>query len=127
MRLKASLIILSGWLLTNAGFAGSEVSVLRRAHAHNDYLHNRPLEDALDAGFCSVEADVHLVEGKLLVGHNRQDCRQDRSLKALYLDRLEKKFARREASTRGWPTLVSGLISNQNAVTSNPASIRPAR
>src|SRR6476661_755217 len=91
MCLKASLIILSGWLLANAGFAGSEVSVLRRAHAHNDYLHNRPLEDALDAGFCSVEADVHLVEGKLLVGHNRQECRQDRTLKALYLDRLEKR------------------------------------
>jgi hypothetical protein len=40
---------------------------LTRAHAHNDYLHARPLFDALDHGFCSVEADVWLVDGKLLV------------------------------------------------------------
>jgi hypothetical protein len=29
---------------------------LTRAHAHNDYHHPRPLLDALDHGFCSVEA-----------------------------------------------------------------------
>ena len=31
---------------------------LARAHAHNDYEHPRPLRDALDHGFTSVEADV---------------------------------------------------------------------
>ena len=40
------------------------------AHAHNDYEHQRPLLEALENGFASVEADVHLQNGKLLVAHN---------------------------------------------------------
>ena len=40
---------------------------LANAHAHNDYEHDRPLLDALDEGFTSIEADVFLVEGQLLV------------------------------------------------------------
>ena len=40
---------------------------LPAAHAHNDYLHKRPLLDALAQGFCSVEADIFLVDGALLV------------------------------------------------------------
>ncbi|MEC4021166.1 hypothetical protein QMK28_34095, partial [Streptomyces sp. H27-D2] len=33
---------------------------LRRAHAHNDFVHPRPLLDALSHGFASVEADIWL-------------------------------------------------------------------
>lgn len=43
---------------------------LWRAHAHNDYEHPRPLLDALDHRFGSVEADVFLVGDQLLVGHD---------------------------------------------------------
>lgn len=64
---------------------------LRRAHAHNDYLHPRPLLDALDRGFGSVEADVFLVGGELLVAHDRKDVRADRTLKGLYLDPLRAR------------------------------------
>ena len=35
---------------------------LPRAHAHNDYMHERPLYDALSHGFGSIEADVFLGE-----------------------------------------------------------------
>jgi hypothetical protein len=58
------------------------------AHAHNDYLHARPLLDALDRGFCSVEADIFLVDGKLLVAHERLRTSPERTLEALYLDPL---------------------------------------
>jgi hypothetical protein len=64
---------------------------LRHAHAHNDYEHPRPLLDALDQGFGSVEADVFLVEGKLLVGHVKQDLRPERTLEKLYLDPLRER------------------------------------
>jgi hypothetical protein len=50
---------------------GTRVSALEHAHAHNDYLHQRPLLDALDHGFCSVEADIFLVDGELLKGARR--------------------------------------------------------
>jgi hypothetical protein len=62
---------------------------LPQAHAHNDYEHTRPLLDALSHGFTSVEADVYLVDGKLLVGHDRADLKPDRTLTTLYLDPLQ--------------------------------------
>lgn len=61
---------------------------LSAAHAHNDYEHRRPLLDALDHGFTSVEADVYLVDGKLLVGHDKADLQPARTLEALYLEPL---------------------------------------
>lgn len=64
---------------------------LVHAHAHNDYNHERPLLDALDHGFCSVEADIYLVDGQLLVAHNRDDVDPARTLQALYLDPLQKR------------------------------------
>jgi hypothetical protein len=65
---------------------------LVRAHAHNDYEHERPLFDALDHGFCSVEADIYLVDGKLLVAHQRSQVRPDRTLQSLYLDPLRERI-----------------------------------
>jgi hypothetical protein len=70
---------------------GAEPVPLVHAHAHNDYQHNRPLLDALDHGFCSVEADVHLVDGELLVAHNRSQVKPGRTLQALYLDPLRER------------------------------------
>jgi glycerophosphoryl diester phosphodiesterase len=64
---------------------------LAKAHAHNDYEHTRPLLDALDHGFTSVEADVWLVDGELLVAHDKEDVSPERTLKSLYLDPLMEK------------------------------------
>jgi hypothetical protein len=65
---------------------------LDRAHAHNDYEHARPLLDALDRGFASVEADVHLVNGELLVAHDRDSVRAGRTLESLYLEPLRQRM-----------------------------------
>ncbi|MEU1216442.1 phosphatidylinositol-specific phospholipase C/glycerophosphodiester phosphodiesterase family protein [Streptomyces sp. NPDC005790] len=61
---------------------------LARAHAHNDYLHPRPLHDALAHGFTSVEADIFLVGGELLVAHEAETLDPARTLVSLYLDPL---------------------------------------
>jgi hypothetical protein len=58
---------------------------LENAHAHNDYLHQRPLLDALDHGFTSIEADVFPVEGQLLVAHTFLELSKDKTLEGLYL------------------------------------------
>jgi hypothetical protein len=71
--------------------ASASVVPLIHAHAHNDYEHKRPLLDALDHGFCSVEADIYLEQGKLLVGHTRADLRPERTLEKLYLDPLRER------------------------------------
>ncbi|MFE3828275.1 phosphatidylinositol-specific phospholipase C/glycerophosphodiester phosphodiesterase family protein [Streptomyces sp. NPDC059092] len=68
---------------------------LRHAHAHNDYLHPRPLFDALAHGFTSVEADIFLVDGELLVAHEATELDPSRTLASLYLDPL---FARVRAN-----------------------------
>ncbi|WP_431046677.1 phosphatidylinositol-specific phospholipase C/glycerophosphodiester phosphodiesterase family protein [Streptomyces sp. P1-3] len=64
---------------------------LARAHAHNDYEHPRPLADALSHGFGSVEADIWLVDGQLLVAHDEVDLDPARTLEALYLDPLARR------------------------------------
>jgi hypothetical protein len=60
-----------------------------RSHAHNDYQHDRPLLEALDNRFYSVEADVWWVNGEILVAHDKGDWKG--SLKDLYLDPLQKR------------------------------------
>ncbi|MDQ0730719.1 phosphatidylinositol-specific phospholipase C/glycerophosphodiester phosphodiesterase family protein [Arthrobacter sp. B1I2] len=62
---------------------------LAGTHAHNDYEHDRPLYDALEHGFTSVEADVWLVDGELLVAHDLADAKQGVTLESLYLDPLQ--------------------------------------
>jgi hypothetical protein len=64
-------------------------SPLIHAHSHNDYEQKRPLGEALDHGFGSVEADIHLEAGKLLVGHDAKDLSPDRTLERLYLAPLK--------------------------------------
>jgi hypothetical protein len=71
--------------------ARPSVAPLENAHAHNDYLHDRPLFDALDHGFTSLEADIFLIDGQLLVGHARDALKPERTLESLYLAPLAKR------------------------------------
>lgn len=70
--------------------AAEPAGPLARAHAHNDYEHPRPLHDALAHGFTSVEADIWLKEGDLLVAHDEVDLQPERTLQTLYLDPLRE-------------------------------------
>ena len=114
---------------------GAEPKPLVNAHAHNDYEHARPLADALERGFCSVEADVWQVDGQLLVGHNRADAKPGRTLQSLYLDplrsRVEKNGGRvfgggpsltllvdvKSDATNTWTALRDGLIKYESMLT----------
>ncbi|MBK4218158.1 phosphatidylinositol-specific phospholipase C/glycerophosphodiester phosphodiesterase family protein [Paracoccus caeni] len=68
-----------------------DVQPLAQAHAHNDYEHERPLLDALDHGFTSVEADIWLVDGELLVAHDEDEITAGKTLQSLYLDPLRQR------------------------------------
>lgn len=89
---RVALGVAAGLVIIAAGLRAQGTGVAPaptpRAHAHNDYEHARPLLDALDQGFTSVEADVWLVDGRLLVAHDRDAVRPDRTLESLYLDPL---------------------------------------
>ncbi len=71
---------------------------LIHGHSHNDYEHKRPLFDALDRGYCSVEADIWLVNGKLLVAHDLDQVKPERTLEALYLDPLRARIKKKEGT-----------------------------
>jgi hypothetical protein len=94
IRMFARLQIASGVLFFTALSWAAEPTVtpLTNAHAHNDYAHPRPLFDALDQGFNSVEADIFLVDGKLLVGHTFLDLKRERTLESLYLDPMRERI-----------------------------------
>lgn len=84
-----------------AGFAG-EVVPLVHGHSHNDYQQRHPLADALLRGYTSIEADVVLVQGQLLVGHDPlQAIARGTTLRALYLDPLADWVDRNGGSVYG--------------------------
>ncbi|MCA9185407.1 MAG: phosphatidylinositol-specific phospholipase C/glycerophosphodiester phosphodiesterase family protein [Planctomycetales bacterium] len=85
------------------------------AHSHNDYYHERPLLDALQLGFTSIEADVFLVDGQLLVGHGRLELRRERTLEELYLKPLKKFVNERKSFTTGQTSADEGSTSEKDA------------
>ncbi|KAL8846199.1 MAG: hypothetical protein Q9221_008696 [Calogaya cf. arnoldii] len=57
-------------------------------HSHNDEERPVPLYNALEVGCTSVEADVWLQGGDLLVGHSKDSLKPSRTLQSLYIDPL---------------------------------------
>ena len=97
--------------MTNSSYsaepASTQTAVHANAHAHNDYYHPRPLLDALDQGFGSVEADVFLVERELLVAHSSFEVRRERTLEKLYLEPLAERCKSNGGRVhRGGPELI---------------------
>ena len=67
-------------------------------YVHNDYRRgDPPLQEALALGYAGVEADVFLVAGELLLGHDRKEVRPDRTLRGVYLEPLRLAAAGRAA------------------------------
>jgi hypothetical protein len=94
MKIRAQLLLVIGTILTGHLFLASAADPvpLLRVHAHNDYEHRHPLFDALEQGICSVEADIHLVDGKLLVAHDIRDVNPARTLQSLYLEPMRQRI-----------------------------------
>jgi hypothetical protein len=70
-------------------------SVLSVAHSHNDYEQRRPLAQALEAGFPSVEADVWQRGREIVVSHHGFFELSDRGrLEDLYLKPLQERVDR---------------------------------
>ncbi|MBG0562508.1 phosphatidylinositol-specific phospholipase C/glycerophosphodiester phosphodiesterase family protein [Actinoplanes aureus] len=116
-RVLCTLLAVCALLFTGATAAQAGdrhgVRPLARAHAHNDYEHERPLFDALSHGFTSVEADIYLVGGELLVAHDPEDVVPGRTLQSLYLDPLARLT--RSGKVRSLQLLVD--IKNTGAAT----------
>jgi hypothetical protein len=115
LHVEASAIAVSSAGAVAAKKHVPSVQPLERAHAHNDYEHERPLLDALSHGFTSVEADVYLVDGGLLVAHDPEDLDPERTLQSLYLDPLREIVRRNGDSVyRHWDGSLHLLVDIKN-------------
>ena len=85
-----ALITLNAMLV---GASPKDVKPIRDGHSHNDYWRNRPMLDALDHGFCSVEADVFLRDGQFWAGHVTAEIMLRRNLETIYLKTLKEQIA----------------------------------
>jgi hypothetical protein len=90
-------------ILVSTGLSHGQLPHLN-AHAHNDYEHTRPLFDALDQGFRSVEVDIHRVGDRLYVGHNHPVVNDKHTLQYLYLNPLDS-LARSDEGRRALGTV----------------------
>lgn len=68
--------------------ADAQKLIFKGGHSHNDYHQPHPLTDALKGGMVSVEADIFLEKGKILVGHSKSELTNTRTLVNLYLHPL---------------------------------------
>ncbi len=89
------IIIFIASVITNAAPLSAQ---LPSGHSHNDYRQARPLWDAIENHFISIEVDIHLVSDALLVGHDEEDLSVDMTLQSMYLMPLRSYIA----AHNGW-------------------------
>ena len=87
--MKYILFTISIIFITNSY---GQVYTTQNAHSHNDYEQIIPFELAYNENFGSIEADIHLVNGLLLVGHDKKDLLPNKNLENLYLKPLNDHF-----------------------------------
>lgn len=108
MRIFRAAIVTFVLCVSAAKADPTQEAVMQRAHSHNDYEQARPLAEALDNKFGSVEADIFLVDGALLVAHTPRDCKPERTLESLYLAPLAARA--KENDGRVYPNALKPLI-----------------
>lgn len=89
-QLISSVVVLAVW--------GNVSAQARFTHSHNDYANNTPFYKAYTNGYNSIEADIFLVDGELLVSHSDKHLFKERTLKGMYLDPV--LYALRSDTTR---------------------------
>ncbi|GAA4091586.1 hypothetical protein [Mucilaginibacter panaciglaebae] len=94
MKIKFPLLLSAA--LSFAAFEG--IAQAKFTHSHNDYANNTPFYKAYNNGFNSIEADIFLVDGTLLVSHSDKYLEPERTLKGMYLDPI--LYALRRDTTR---------------------------
>lgn len=85
MKKSLFLVVLLS-LLSGLAFSQQDFKL----HSHNDYLRNVPFWEAFGAGAASIEVDVILQDGQLMVAHEKESVKPEWTLKSLYLEQIQK-------------------------------------
>jgi len=87
--MKKYLTILSFLLLSSGAYAQYPIKI----HSHNDYSRTVPFWQAYAQKVGSVECDMYYMGGsEFLVGHNREDLREENTFDALYLEPIVRQY-----------------------------------
>jgi len=106
--MKSILLLTSFLLFMLPGLAQRSGPI--KIHAHNDYEKPVPLQTALDNHADYIEADVWLVEGKLMVAHERKEINPARTLDSLYLNPIVRLFAQHKGRISSDRTYSPALV-----------------
>ena len=88
MKLLKKLLFFVGVLASFSGHAQNKAAFA--VHSHNDYLQPVPFWDAFSAGCASIEVDVILQEGGLMVAHEKASIQAQRTFENLYLNPIQQ-------------------------------------
>lgn len=66
-------------------FFNKKIFAVPQIFAHNDYENTNPLFDAISNGCVNIEIDVHNIDGKLFVSHDKPDINKAKTVEELYL------------------------------------------
>ena len=88
MKLLKNLLIFACVLVSFGGYAQNKAAFA--VHSHNDYLQPVPFWDAYSAGCASIEVDVILQDGGLMVAHERESIQAPRTFESLYLKPIQQ-------------------------------------
>lgn len=64
------------------------------AHSHNDYEQKLPFQTAYNEQFGSMEADIYLIDGNLLVSHEKKNADVNRTLENMYLQPIAENASK---------------------------------
>lgn len=87
--MRISILLFALFIFSNFLLSQSNKYSAANAHSHNDYEQAQPFYLAYQEQFGSIEADIHLVNGKILVAHDAKNVSSNLSLEKLYLDPLD--------------------------------------
>ena len=88
MKLLKNLLFFACVLASFGGYAQNKAAFA--VHSHNDYLQPVPFWDAYSAGCASIEVDVILQEGELMVAHEKESIQASRTFESLYLKPIQQ-------------------------------------
>jgi alkaline phosphatase len=88
MKLLQKLLFFVAVLASFSGYAQNKAAFA--VHSHNDYLQPVPFWDAFSAGCASIEVDVILQEGGLMVAHEKASIQASRTFENLYLKPIQQ-------------------------------------
>lgn len=101
---KKILGLLLGLFFTGVSAQNPYSLTVQNAHSHNDYAQKSPFYSAYDAGFGSIEADVFLKDGKLLVAHTVKELQAENTLQKLYLDPIKEMIQKNKGKIYANPS-----------------------